>query len=384
MIVTHLGLKNWRNFQTVDLELQERMFIVGPNAAGKSNLLDAFRFLRDLARQQGGGLQNAISLRGGLSKIRCLAARRDPLVEIDVVLKEEGQIGVEWRYHLAIEQEVRGNRQPILVKEEVRKNGNLLLLRPNPDDQKDKKRRTQTHLEQISANMEFRPIADFFASFTYLHLVPQLLRHANAYTGPGLEGDPFGRNFLDHIVKTPEKTRQARFKKIEKALCMAVPQLKTLRVSRDETGIPHLEALYEHWRAKGAKQREDQFSDGTLRLLALFWSLLDGNSLLLLEEPELSLNPSIIRKLPPMIYRLQKQKKRQVIISTHSADLLFDKGIGGEEIILLTPDKEGTIARLSSSIQEIRDLLESGISPSDAILPHTEPKMVGQLELFPL
>ena len=44
-----LRLKNWKNFERVDIDLQDRMFLVGPNASGKSNLLDAFRFLRDMS-----------------------------------------------------------------------------------------------------------------------------------------------------------------------------------------------------------------------------------------------------------------------------------------------------------------------------------------------
>lgn len=42
-----LRLKNWKNFESVDIDLRDRMFLVGPNASGKSNLLDAFRFLPD-------------------------------------------------------------------------------------------------------------------------------------------------------------------------------------------------------------------------------------------------------------------------------------------------------------------------------------------------
>ena len=52
-----------------------------------ANLLDAFRFLRDIAKT-GGGLQEAVTSRGGLSKLRSLAARRDPKVEIEVELTE--------------------------------------------------------------------------------------------------------------------------------------------------------------------------------------------------------------------------------------------------------------------------------------------------------
>ena len=69
MIINRLIVKNWRNFQHIDVPLRERQFIVGPNASGKSNLLDIFRFLRDIAKAEGGGFQKAISDRGGVSKM---------------------------------------------------------------------------------------------------------------------------------------------------------------------------------------------------------------------------------------------------------------------------------------------------------------------------
>ncbi len=76
VVVTHLKIKNWRNFRVVEVDLRERQFIVGPNASGKSNFLDVFRFLRDVAKQEGGGLQKAVKDRGGVSKVRSLAAQR--------------------------------------------------------------------------------------------------------------------------------------------------------------------------------------------------------------------------------------------------------------------------------------------------------------------
>src|SRR4030042_924307 len=296
MIISYLRLKNWKNFRVVEVPLKNRVFCAGPNACGKSNFLDAFRFLRDICKS-GGGLQQAVNDRGGLSKIRCLAARKEPDVEIEIHLANNSNEASLWKYSIGIKQQPRGARLPYLVYEKIWKGDIQILNRPDDNDKKDMLRRTQTHLEQISANENFRDIARFFDSVLYLHLVPQLVRNPRAFTGPGIAGDPFGRNFLERVAKTQQTTRQSRLRKIEQALITAVPPLKKLTDVRDEAGIPHLEAVYEHWRLKGAKQREDQFSDGTLRLIALLWSLLESEDLLLLEEPELSLNAAIVKDL---------------------------------------------------------------------------------------
>ncbi|WP_293146313.1 MULTISPECIES: AAA family ATPase [unclassified Microcoleus] len=47
MIISHIALKNWRNFQSVNVDLRDRVFLVGPNACGKSNFLDSFRIYND-------------------------------------------------------------------------------------------------------------------------------------------------------------------------------------------------------------------------------------------------------------------------------------------------------------------------------------------------
>ena len=381
MIITRLVLKNWRNFRSADVSLGKRVFLVGPNASGKSNFLDAFRFLRDIARWEGGGLQKAVSDRGGLSKIRCLAARKDPEVLLDVELAQADGHQPRWRYSLGIKQETRGHRQPYLTFETVEKDGRAILRRPDDQDRKDPRRLTQTHLEQISANLEFREIAKFFKSIYYLQVLPQLVRHAESFGLPRDEDDPFGRNFLERIIRTPKKTREARLRRIERALQLTVPQFRELKVKRDEVGTPHLEAVYEHWRQKGARQSEEEFSDGTLRLIALLWSILDGDSTLLIEEPELHLHSAIIRALPSLIARIQSSKKRQILISTHSPDLLWDKGIGGEETLLLIPGKEGTTVQQASKFQVVQELLKSGMSVAEAALPQTAPSRIDQLSI---
>jgi len=315
-----------------------------------------------------------------VSKVRSLSARRDPVISLEIHLSESPDTEPEWRYAVGIRQQTRALRLPFVSYERVWRRGEQVLNRPNEDDRRDPARLTQTYLEQIGANAGFREVARFLQTITYLHLVPQLLRFADQIQGRIIEDDPFGQSFLERVAKTPEKTRNARFKTIEDAVKIAVPQLQQLQFTRDEaTGRPHLRALYSHWRMNAGWQQEDQFSDGTLRLIGLLWSLLDGDSLLLLEEPELSLNAGIVAQLAPLIYRLQKGRRRQILVSTHSEALLTEEGIDAREVLLLTPAAEGTAVVVASDVDEIRALLEAGFTVGEAVLPRTRPAEASRL-----
>lgn len=384
MLITRLHLKNWRNFKTIDVALRERVYVVGPNASGKSNLFDVLRFLRDIAKPEGGGFQKAVKDRGGIPKIRCLAARRDPEIQVEIEVAESAGTEAVWRYLLAFRSEGKGQQRALVSREQVQdlRTGKMLLDRPTKDDQQDLQRMTQTALEQISANRDFREVADFLATVTYLHLVPQLLKHAEDMGGYRLESDPFGQGFLERVADVQARTRDARLRKIEAALQACVPNMRELRFNADEKGKPHLEALYQHWRPDAGWQREDQFSDGTLRLLGIMWSLLDGDSLLLLEEPELSLNEAIVERIHGLIWKMQRSAKhrRQVFISTHSEALLNDHSIDPREVLRLEPTDNGTLVHQMSPDEE--SLIAAGYSVAEVVLPKTRPKSIEQLAQF--
>jgi predicted ATPase len=298
MKITRISLKNWKNFRLLEVDIGDRLFIVGANASGKSNFLDSLRFMRDIVKH-GGGLQYAVSQRGGISKIRCLAAREQPQVGIDIDFQDDNNI--KWNYKLVLRQQTRGNRNTVIEQEIMIKDGMKCLDRPDTEDKADEERLTQTHLEQITTNKEFREIVRFIESIKYMHLVPQLLKFPEAFSGPDLPEDPFGKGFLRTVAETPEKTRVKRLNNIQKILQIAVPQLDDLKYI-ENAGQPHLEVSYKHWRPSGAKQTETQLSDGTLRLIGLLWTLLEGQGLLLLEEPELSLHTAIVEKLPELFF----------------------------------------------------------------------------------
>jgi hypothetical protein len=383
MKFVRVELRNWKNFRDISVVLPDRAFIIGPNAAGKSNFLDAFRFLRDISNP--GGIQKALQDRGGLSKIRSLHARNAPEVRIDVTLTDDQD---RWRYALEFTQQGRLPRQGAAVvrSESVSHNGRTVLERPDSDDAADPRLLEQTALEQLSRNRDFRPIFEHFQQITYLHLVPQIIRGGLVGAANPVFPDMYGGRFLEIVAGTSKRTRDSFLGKIQEFLKLTVPQLTELNLVTDARGVPHLEARYEHWRPNAGRQDENQFSDGTLRLIGLLWMLQSGSGLLLMEEPELSLHQAVVQRLAPFISQAQTRRgsHRQAFISTHSVDLLSDEGIAPEEILLFTPTENGTNIEVGAERDDIRALMQSGLTAADAALPKTHSHQMSQMSLFEL
>lgn len=349
---------------------------MGPNAAGKSNLLDAVRFMTDIVTV-GGGFEAAVKKRGGVSALRSFAARRYPSVNVGFTLGTAERPD-EWEYSVNFIQD--NQSRPVIKQEIVRKQGKTILQRPDSNDKEDPERLHQTHLEQVNDNRAFRGIADFFSAVKYLHIVPQLVREPERSVGR--RNDPFGGDFLEQVARVQKRTRDARLKKIVKALTVAVPQLEELELETDIKGVPHLRGKYRHWRRHGAWQSEEQFSDGTLRLMGLLWALMDGRGPLLLEEPELSLHPEVVRHIPQMMGQVQRHSGRQILVSTHSYDLLLDQDIDLSEVVILATHTEGTKVTVAREISKVVTNNIVGIPLPETLATLTAPTGAEQLSLF--
>ena len=378
MIISKIELFNWKNFHRCEVGVQERWFVVGANAAGKSNFIDALRFLRDVAKQ-GGGLQTAVRVRGGITKIRCLAAREQSNVKLAIELSESDSRELCWHYELNFKHTGGGIRenQVKIVSEKVfsGREQRYVLDRSAETLGEDEETLKYTYLEQPNANKDFRVIQQFLQNVEYLNVVPQMVRESASSSYSGDKEDYYGRNFLKRLALLNDNTRRSYFRKINEFLKLAVPQLEELSFVKDEIGVPHLEARYVHWRTRGSKQQEMQFSDGTLRLIGFLFALIDSNGVLLLEEPEINLHPGIVAQFPEFIAKIQRVKKggRQVFITTHSYDILSNEGIAPEEVLLLTNSPEGTEVEVLSNVEKAKNILAAGFSMADVVMPLTKP-----------
>jgi predicted ATPase len=374
---TRLALSNWRNFKQVEVSLGGRVFIAGPNASGKSNFLDVFRFLRDIAAP-GGSLVRAVEERRGLKHIRSLHAGNDSRVVVEVEIEIDDDPD-RWTYRLELSGS-ESKRKLLRIEQEIVAHGaERLLARPTADET-DPLLLTQTHLEQISQSVRFRPLADALAGVTHVHLVPQVAR-TPARVEEFARREAPGSDFIDQLARLPDRQRERLLHRIEKLLQIAVPRFSELKVTRDDVGRPHLEAKYEHWRRRGGWQNEQEFSDGTLRLIGLLWAIDHGTAPLLLEEPELSLHRDIIRQLPRLFAQARQRSGRQILVSTHAEEMMADRGIDPSEILILEPTKYETKVIPGNEKPELLHAAQAKISLGRLVLGLTRPKDIEQLAL---
>lgn len=373
-----IRLENWRNFTEVDLALEERVFIFGANASGKSNLLDAFRFLHDVAAD---GLDKTLNQhRPGLASIRSLAARGSPNVVVDVEVGNEA--GRSFRYRLELKGSSKISHQVVSERVWGPTDEDRILERPNEDDIEDPELLKVTHLEQLASNGGFRRLAEFFKAIRYHNAVPQIMRESDAWRGTR---DSFGADLLEQLNKLSDKKRRGQLNVLLKGLKAAVPQFEDLEFEKDDLGRPHLRAKYSHWRPQGAWQRESSFSDGTLRLLGILWGLMHFRGVLLLEEPEISLHGAVVEKIPRLLSAARRKAPGQVIVTSNRNDILTD-AVSNHEIVILKPRKESTIAVLASDDPELSGRKVSAETLRGVVRSETEPKAVNsldQLEFFP-
>lgn len=311
--------------------------MVGPNAAGKSNLLDAIRFLRDVAAEDG-GLQRAVRRRGGFGAIRTLFAH-GPDSSVQLTLSADIE-NAEWSYalHLQSDDEDRAEVQFELLS----RDGRVLFERDATREAGESCR--QTKLQQALEGLEKEPFLRGLRSIRYAHLAPELLRTTRLHGEPELED--FGSRFLERVFLTPKAEQSRRLKLVNAALKGLLPYFDKLEVDRDKLGAYHLKLKVKHWRSVAVAQDESALSDGTLRVIGLLWEILDGTGPLLLEEPELSLHSAAVAKLPAL-FSHANERNRQIIVSTHAFSMFREVGFSPEEIVLI---RAGVAAKAEASV----------------------------------
>ena len=336
--ITRVALKNYKSIAACDVQLRPLMFLVGPNGAGKSNFLDSLRFVADALNSS---LDHAIRDRGGIDDVHCRSSGRPKhfSIRLDFTLSE----GFTGHYAFRIGDFSRG-RYKVQTEECVLRstqhdtqedyfyveNGTVTKtnMEVAPAAAKDR-----LYLVNASGLTEFRPVYEAFSQMGFYSLNLDKIKDLQA-PDPGDLLTRDGSN-LASVFKQLSPSVKGRIKEYLAAIVPSVDKIESRKYGPKE-GLVFTQNVA---KARGSQRfLANNMSDGTLRalgiLVALFQRNYDPKKRVLLvgvEEPESALHPAAAGVLLDALR--EAANETQIIITSHSPDLLDDKDLDPESIL---------------------------------------------------
>ena len=393
MKLTHIAITNWRNFAHIEFDLSSRLFVIGPNSSGKTNLLAALRFLSDVARlglaaasENWGGPERyfrsgtekvsfGVALESAENLLTCTLSLRHDFSDASSRVQEEVVYYREPQFPMYSFAPMRGRgididsqsfavepKAIVTTDEQARaKNGIYFAL---PDD--DTCFAHEGYV--VQSRQEWRErVRQMFAGIRYIHPNPKkMLERADRY-------DPdHGTGFFQHAGRFSDQQLDAVVDRIRPIMASVVPEIPNLSYQRMGLGTELV--FYSDTPVRGATgvYSHEQFSEGTLRLLGLLFDLATlprDTSVVLIEEPETFLQASVVRSLPSLLAEVAVDRDVQMVISTHSPELIDSELVLPSQVLMLRSENGETTGQLLSESNDprIKAVVSAGLPKSEGI-----------------
>jgi len=383
-MIKKIKLKNFKNFNDLEISLGNFNVVIGANASGKSNFVQIFRFLKEVKTE---GLNNAISMQGGVDYLRNINIPLNENFTICIVFGKKFTKTIEERnIEIRIEETVyefalrfkgkqkggpgfeisedrlsqkceffdKNNGEKIgegtisLINEkgkiEVFPEGldricikeediypRLSILKTFKED----KLSPNALLFQNSLYMSafLQDMDNIFNRISIYDFDPKLAKKATPISGKAeLEED--GSNLsivLKNIMENKEERRRL-FNLVKNVL----PFINNIDIdkSMDKSLLLKFQEIY----FSNTFLPASLISDGTINITGLIIALYFKEDILtIIEEPERNIHPSLISKIVLMMK--EASEKKQIIVTTHNPEII--KYAGLENIFLLSRDRKG-------------------------------------------
>jgi predicted ATPase len=386
-MIKRVKIQGYKSLDDVEFELQPLTVLIGPNAAGKSNVLDALHLLSRIAQMQnlndafeppyrGSALESfafgPAGIQGLLEKERAsfsievdIELSDDVVEEVSGEIRDAGRMRPEGdgaggnassrsveetflRYHVEIE--IRPKTGVLDVASErlvaIERDGSL--KEKPPLDVAEARRKVAfdgiipssfVSWVDVGRAPDVAAVRKELARWSFHDVEPRERMRAPSPVKEVHRIGPRGEN-LAAFLNTLRATRPKQFAAIEKSLRMIVPSVEGLRVEVNRRGELELDVVED-----GRPVPLSLVSDGTLRVLALLTlgSARPPASLLGIEEPENGLHPRRLELLTRYLETLTRPGRTQVIVTTHSP-LLAD-ALPRASLVAFTKRGGRTVAR---------------------------------------
>jgi predicted ATPase len=335
--VSRLVLKNYKSIASCDIRLGPLTFLVGPNGSGKSNCVDGLRFVTDALRTS---LDHALRDRGGINEVRRRSGGHPTHFGIRIDFRlTSGQTG-----HYAFKVGAREKGGFKVQREECRldphhfrvEDGTVIAqsFKVAPPSVSDR-----LFLVAAGGLPEFRPVFDAFSTMGFYNLNPKRIGDLQP-PDPGELLQRDGGN-LAGVLNRLATDSKATKERIEQYLGKVVPGVSGV----DPKAVGPKESIQFRQKVAGAKTPwrflAANMSDGTLRALGVLvaaFQAVNGSRLavplVVIEEPEMALHPAAAGILLAALR--EAQHWTQLVLTSHSPDLLDDRSLDASSILAVT------------------------------------------------
>lgn len=405
MRLSKLVISHYKSLENIKLEnIQPITVLVGCNGAGKSNLVDVLRFLRDAVSQ---GLDHAVSTRGGIGLIRQYSPSKPYRITFEFDFHNEEYPEILYRYELSLtslregdfrvereraewaqptgfdfddegdlcevdqksasfDRNAEGKVRLIIADREVKLDNQKTL----PADGLALGQRFLTETLMTSDIFGGEDLNRFIRKIRFSSVYPNTLRQpAHPDTDPILKEN--GANWSS-ILRNLRKTTRGKqaLEQIKEMMQVVMPQLEDIS-TQAVGGFIHPRFKVKEKNGKIHFFDPSQISDGTLRILGILLALYNTPhpSLMVIEEPEQTVNPALLAVLVDAFH--ETSERTQLLITSHSPHLVDLFPIENIRVVTMI-DGETRIARIRASQQEaIKEHLLSleQIMSAEGLLP---------------
>ncbi|MFK0735642.1 MAG: AAA family ATPase [Gloeotrichia echinulata GP01] len=351
-MLKQLILENWKSFRYAELPLDPLTVLIGTNASGKSNVVEALEFLKRIA--QGANIDAALagdkilpSIRGGVDwaalkpetqfTLKALVAGEDDQTDYLYVMQIT-TIPEVFLIEKYIERKVILNETKIHIERYTLKSiipidprifidysdleyNNLLL---ESDDGKiiDSHDATQIYLPLKNKAIKFT--FDSLKNILILDPIPSKMREYSRLSDT-LESD--ASNIAGVLAALPDD-QKTEIESTLSAYLKELPEGDIQKVWAEKVGRLGTDAMLyceEEWKPGQITEIDARsMSDGTLRFLAIITALLTRpeGSQIVIEEIDNGLHPSRAQLLVSILREIGTKRKIDILLTTHNPALL--------------------------------------------------------------
>ncbi len=391
-MIKEVHLHNWKSFGDAVFYIDPLTAVIGTNSSGKSNLLDALVFLKELA--SGLSIDN-VAQKHGTSKVfdwikrdstgrgavtviievnsnivlkYTIAFRKNTpknvveLVEESVFeLKENGNIRKIFDYIPYTSFFKNGERRNSIKSSDYIKNSPIFTLVANRSLYQDK----PGSLSDSDYNSLYE-MTDIFHNISFIDPIPQNMRD---YASVSSQIEPNTSNIAGVLASFPDNEKAEIENRLSQYMSK-IPEKDLVKVTAEKVGKLGKDAMLyceENWNNQEEPTIIDAstMSDGTLRFLAIVATLLISKegSLILIEEVDNGLHPSRAEYLIKVLLELGREKKIDIVFTTHNPALL--DALGTEMIPFISvvhrnPTTGNSEITLLEDIEQLPKLMASG------------------------